>query len=253
MADETDPTAGVGPVFGAPEPITITAADDPAAPESLSAYDAETAKNVGEAVEDLDALELKWEGLHSQATAAKKAYELARDELVGYVRKRKADRGKPPYDLFADVPFVPGRSTVGEIPKGSNGWFPPDLWKLYPISRLTEYGLMPSDVDKLKDGTIKGRSEPFPIVTMGHLADFQNPAVRGFSASLTDIKGVGAAVAERVTNADTAFWAVWPTLEVDFAVEKGFKRPLTLDENCDETVAGDGQNGGADGDARQAG
>ncbi len=229
-------------------------------PEYLAAYDSETVREGNAQVSEIYELKSEWDILHEQAAAKKKAYEQARTAHFTYVRERMDMRGKKPNHLFAEAearetmekaaPAAKGKKKGSgaskELPtapeaKGS-GWFPDDLWKQFPIERLTDYGLKPGDVAALKDATNKKGGEAIPLVLMGDLTLFSTPMENGYTRRLTDIKGIGPAAVERIETANGEFFARWPQLAEAFAVEKGYRRPDPLADqgatsNADEPGA----------------
>lgn len=266
-----------------PKPI------DYKSPKFLAAYDAETAATGSKQVAEIDSYEREWKAAHEKASALKKQFESARSLHIQYVRERNEHRGKPPGHLFAsfeaqqtvekfghvpapgapaaDSPAKPLAETAAaaagpmSLPDGAkpSSWFPDDLWKKFPIDRLTGYGLTAADAEKFKAGENKQGRENFPIHTMGDLTAYQSPTASGFERRLSDIKGIGAATADRLEKACNGFWKDWPGLSEAFAVEMGYRRQLTDPEpKPAETPAADqGATGetrpGADGDNGSAG
>jgi hypothetical protein len=99
---------------------------------------------------------------------------------------------------------------------------PDDLWREHPISRWEKFGLKPKDVDSLAAGELKKEDARFPIMTVGDLSRFSAPSGSGWTRKLTDIKGIGPGGAERIHNAETAFWAWWQAGgDATFAAERG--------------------------------
>lgn len=106
-----------------------------------------------------------------------------------------------------------------------------ELWKQFPIDRLTDFGLTDSDVKKLHAGEVKRTGEVFPILTMGDLNRFvtPNPANPSYTRGYQDVKGLGPAGVDRVSEAETKFWASWNAgLRDKFATEKGHVQPATV-------------------------
>lgn len=258
---------------------------------ALASYDAETAKEAALQGRQLDAFKDEWDSLKEEAGAKAKEYKAAAVLHFKYLRDRAQGRGKPPQaDLFGDIPAgdaparafgqhlnsaakkkptkkKPAGGKAGSSP-GSEGsadqrrWVPADLWRQYPMERLTSYGMAAGDVEKLKAGEIKGRRQPFPIVTMGDLSEFQEPiAGATYTRKLTDISGIGLAAAERIETACAVFWSNWSggvgQFAESFAVEKGHKRPDGFaEEGLDDAgrksgrapVAGGKRHGDGDGE-----
>lgn len=114
---------------------------------------------------------------------------------------------------------------------------PEDLWRAYPIERWTRFGLTSKDVDKLAAGEIKKETGRSPIVTVGDLSNFSAPGANGWTRKLADIKGIGAAGADRISEAEARFWKEWRDGgEEQFARERGLIRG-------DATTAGVGSEG----------
>ncbi len=101
----------------------------------------------------------------------------------------------------------------------------PELWRVYPIERWTRFGLTEKDVEKLHSGEAKGGGG-HPIITVGDLNRFvtPNPANPSYARGYGDIKGIGAAGVDRISEAETAFWTWWKGEgEAEFALERAPK------------------------------
>lgn len=104
----------------------------------------------------------------------------------------------------------------------------PELWREYPIDRWTRFGLTSKDVEKLHSGEAKGGGG-HPIITVGDLNRFvtPNPANPSYARGYGDIKGIGAAGVDRISEAETKFWAWWKGEgEAAFALERAPKAEL---------------------------
>lgn len=132
----------------------------------------------------------------------------------------------------------------------------PELWRQYPIERWTEFGLTAKDVERLAAGEIKSGGS-HPIATVGDLNLFvtPNPSCPSYARGYKDIKGIGAAGCDRISDAETRFWAWWGNKgEPSFATERGLIRGAEVVAGTDgrDPLAGDdcGADGadGADGD-----
>lgn len=245
-------------------PAKRTRAPDYGSPSALAAFDAETAREAARQGKALDVLKDEWDAAKEDAGAKAKEYKAANILHFKYLRERAAGRGKPPAEvnLFETVPAgddarrgfaqhlngaakkkkggaaAPAKKKKGGAAAGDDGpasWVPKELWREWPLERLTSFGAQAGDVEKLKAGEIKGRRDPFPIVRMGDLSDFQEPpGSSGYFRKLTDISGIGPAAAERISNACTSFWDQWSggvsEFAQAFAVEKGHKRPDSFTE-----------------------
>ena len=114
---------------------------------------------------------------------------------------------------------------------------PEDLWKAYPIDRWARFGLAPKDIEKMAAGEIKKETGRSPITTVGDLSNFTAPSASGWTRKLADIKGVGPGGADRISDAETRFWAWWNDGgQEEFARERGLIRG-------DATTAGVGSEG----------
>lgn len=120
-----------------------------------------------------------------------------------------------------------------------------ELWKTFPIAGWTEYGLTESDVKKLHEGVVKRTNEVVPIVTVGDLNRFVTPnaANPSFTRGYQDIKGLGPAGVDRVSEAETKFWAAW---------ERGLKDQFAKEQGHGVPPATDGEGDDADGDRAEA-
>jgi hypothetical protein len=99
---------------------------------------------------------------------------------------------------------------------------PEELWREYPIERWTRFGLTAKDVEKLAAGEVKRESDRRPVRTVGDLSNFSAPTSGGYSRQYADIKGIGTAGADRLSDAETRFWQWWQCDGQDeFARERG--------------------------------
>ena len=125
-----------------------------------------------------------------------------------------------------------------------------ELWREFPLDRWTEFGLTDADVRKLAEGTVKRDNSTFPLRTVGDLNRFTTPpdGLPTFNRGYGDIKGIGAAGVDRISEAETRFWAAWNAgLKERFAQERGLTVEATSDGNA--TAAGPGSEVPGDGDA----
>lgn len=231
-------------------PVTKTGEIDYKSPEYLAAFDAETTRVSTEQMHRVYSLRERHEEAQATALRLKRELEDTRNGLFKYLKEREETRGKRPNHLFAayeaeqtieankpqpspgpeanasGAAAVNGQTPAAlPEPKGPANWFPDDLWKQYPIDRLTSWGLSPTDVEKLKAGATKSSREPFPVETMGDLARYSTPTDSGYTRRVADFKGFGPAGVERLEKAGIEFWQQWPSLAEAFAVEKGHRRP----------------------------
>lgn len=98
----------------------------------------------------------------------------------------------------------------------------PDLWREYPIERWEQFGVTPKDIEKLAAGEVKRESGRTPVVTVGDLSNFSTPTASGYTRGYADMKGIGAAGADRISAAEMAFWNWWGNGgDTEFARERG--------------------------------
>lgn len=228
-------------------------------PAALAAYDAETARLVTESRHAVETAETEYKDAKEVAADAKREFEAVRKKHFALLKDREEYRGRAPKPVQQTIPFdnpnppepqpggngkpkkgaarKAGQATAAQPPvghpsnpPGSTTWYPDTVWQQYPMDRLSAFGLKPSIVEKLREGTIKGK-DPFPILTVGDLNKFTEP-IPGttYTRKLTDIDGIGRQAAEQIENAMSAFWSDWPTLAEPFAIELGHTRPLSEPE-----------------------
>lgn len=117
------------------------------------------------------------------------------------------------------------KKETGSPGESPTAWPLAELWREFPIERLTINGLTEGDVEKLNAGEVK-QGSGFPIITLGDLQKFTSPYAHNpsYSRNLTDIRGIGAAAAERIQDANEKFWGWWNGGGAEeFAAEKGIK------------------------------
>lgn len=99
---------------------------------------------------------------------------------------------------------------------------PADIWRQYPLSRWERFGVTAKDLEKLAAGEIKRETGRRPLVTVGDLSDFSTPTASGYSRGYADVKGIGTAGGDRISEAELRFWAWWNGGgEAEFAAEMG--------------------------------
>jgi hypothetical protein len=142
-----------------------------------------------------------------------------------------------------------GRGVPAKAAEAADRWFPEDLWKRFPVSKMTVYGLSEKDAAILQSGDMKEGRSAFPMLTIGDVGRYTEPQANGFQRRLTDLKGFGPASLQRWEAAGEQFWAAWANgLETQFAQESGFKPhetaapPLKIHE---PDAAADLRGGGA--------
>jgi hypothetical protein len=216
----------------------------PDSPEELAKYDAESIQLINARAAHVGQLESEWEGLHASASAKKKQFELAQDELRSLIRERADQRGKPlQKDLFSEVGSGIGNAVLNDD----------ELWQQYPISfeRWKQFGLTESDCEKFNTGETKSHGV-IPINTMGDMSRYTtpNPNNPGFVRHLKDIKGIGEAAEERWFDASIKFWGWWGSGgREEYAKEIGYVDPKVNDE----TSTGPDAKNRSDGDIGQEG
>lgn len=115
-----------------------------------------------------------------------------------------------------------------EQPESATPAIPEDLWREYPLERWTRFGITDKDVAKLADGVVKRESGNRPLKTVGDLSNFTQPTSSGYTRQYADIKGIGPGGADRISDAETKFWAWWQGGgDAEFARERGLNAPVT--------------------------
>ncbi|AMV23444.1 hypothetical protein VT84_03475 [Gemmata sp. SH-PL17] len=145
-----------------------------------------------------------------------------------------------PYGLaLGDVATI--RMAIADLQDAEKGAKPQvdvteSLWREYPIVRWNRFGISAKDIEKLEAGGVKRESQPMPIRTVGDLSNFSTPTANGYSRKYADIKGIGEAGADRISEAEMRFWSWWNAGgDKEFARERGLIRG-------DETTAGTGSD-----------
>ncbi|MFO0937854.1 MAG: hypothetical protein U0798_15225 [Gemmataceae bacterium] len=216
---------------------TEVKATDYTSKDALSAYDFETQREATDRELDAERAKDDWLIKKARAADAKRNFEHAQEELNTYIRERAQRRGKPPkQDLFAeansqaakDERDVANAAVTNGVGSTVEEWPPTDLWKQYPIARLSEYGLTAKDIEHIESGEVKKGTGIGPLLTMGALSKFTE-AIPGtnYNRGYQDLKGIGQAGVDRISNAETAFWAAWRKgVGERFAAEKGLVKPV---------------------------
>lgn len=200
--------------------------------ERLREYDASTLAKINEMTKAAGEREYEWEQLHKRASAAKKQFELATEQLMAYIRVRQEDR--TPNDLFSKKPDDADTKPAGQVPE--------DLWKQYPLTfeNFGRFGLTEKDIERLNSGDTKNHGT-HPIQTVGDMTRFITPneSNPSYARTLTYFKGFGEKGVERWQEAESQFWAWWNNGgDVEFAREKGL---LVQAENQPEYAPADAQ------------
>jgi hypothetical protein len=195
-------------------------------------YDAETSRLVFQRERVVSSLEAIWTNKHSAASAAKKDFEEARDELRSFIREREVDKSQP--TLFGPHPKSASQlDAVATV-------IPGDLWQQYPLTaeRWERFGLTSKDVEKLNSGETKHHGT-HPMLLLGDVTRFitPDPSNPSYSRTLKDVKGMGDSAYDRWTEAETRFWAWWQGGgELEFAREKGVAVDETLEGTANQSA-----------------
>lgn len=102
-----------------------------------------------------------------------------------------------------------GGAAVGAAGKGSPG--DADMWRVFPLASWDRFGLTAGDLSAFKAGVLKAGGRVSPILTIGDLNQFitPDPSTPAYTRQLADIKGIGAAAVDRISEAESRFWAWW--------------------------------------------
>lgn len=194
--------------------------------DPLMVYDQETVNIIVDQQVKVDELLEDYEAKNQEAREAKKKHEAAVEQLQELIRERKKNRGKPVqktlFDVLPPPPPIEGVKADAEPTELEKRLA--DLWREYPLERFTRFGMTETDIQKLADGQRKGGFDPFPIRTVGQMADYTANAhgTPGHQNHLADFKGVGPGVATRIENANLEFWAWWNARGLnEYATERG--------------------------------
>ncbi len=221
-------------------------------PESLAAYDHDTVKLVNEQDKEIDELHASYTASKEETKERKMAWEAKRDTLQRVIKERKANRGKPVQktllDHAAPVAEEPGPAdTIAAAPVQVPSALD-ELWREYPLARLTAYGMTEKDVEILASGERKGGLGTILVRTMGELANY-SAGDGGVPRHISDFKGLGASGATRIDAAIENFWGWWNGGGLaEFAAERGI--PSAVDPN--QPGAGSG-TAGAGGEGNEPG
>lgn len=191
----------------------------------LADYDQETVKLICDQQTKVDELLADFESKNTEAREAKKKHEAAVEQLQELVRERAKSRGKPVQrTLFDIIPTV--APPIEGVKAGEPGTEDvlASLWREYPMDRMTRFGMTETDIQKLADGQRKGGHDPFPIKTVGQMADYTSNAhgTAGYENRIADFKGVGPGAATRIEDGLEQFWKWWNNTGCqEYATERG--------------------------------
>jgi hypothetical protein len=210
------PVGGAGPdvTGGAPEPA-------PDAANALKAYDDETLDLIDQAERLARETEREWDEKHTEASAAKKKFEKAVEDMRQLVRDRRDGRGKPKSaklypdpdhvepddegedgDLYDDADqHCDDSAAFPAVPAAAEG----DGWKSVPLASLN---IAKGVLKRLAEPVHKQTGKRTPITTLGELAAFNGfPDGPGWEVELLKLEGIGKGKADQVREAVGAFFA----------------------------------------------
>lgn len=189
----------------------------------LADYDQATVELICDLQVKVDEQLADYEGKNTEAREAKKKHEASVEQLQELIRERRTNRGKPVQrTLFDLIPATP--PPVEGVQANATPDKLADLWREYPMERMTRFGMTETDIQKLADGQRKGGFDPFPLRTMGQMADYSANAhgTPGHENRIADFKGVGPGAGCRIEDAGVKFWAWWNAGGMqEYATERG--------------------------------
>jgi hypothetical protein len=192
-------------------------------PEELAEYDANSRTLIDQAEIAVSESEANYLAAKETASEAKKELEADEGRLRKLIRERRDQRGRKPDPTLLDHAGKSEADTDTALEAPGDG-IPEDLYKQYSIAEWTKFGLTEKDVEKLSAGDLKSGGTA-PIRTIGDLQTFSqpNPDQPTYTRNYTDIKGIGQAGADRISEAETNFWGWWQKGgKEEFAKEKGY-------------------------------
>lgn len=225
-------------------------------PEYLAAYDRETEGEKERLLSAEDEIEDRLATLKTEVAEENAALKAARKRTKDYRRERRENKGKrlPARQLTIESALPPdARPAANADPGAEPVNFPldvevaqkkffDDLSQKFPIGRWKEFGATDADIKRLHAGEMKDGG-PCPIVTVGDLRRFVNPYPEnpGFSRGYGDIKGLGRAATDRISDAELKFWAWWQGKGgAEYARELGLTPPQPTEKaDVQEQRAGD--------------
>ncbi len=111
-----------------------------------------------------------------------------------------------------------------------------NLWRDYPLERWKQYDLPAGVIAALAEANVG---------TVGQLSDYTKPNANGFAQQLVDVKGIGKAKVDKISEAEVLFWADWAKkLQAEFAREKGIvtdgnETPAQVEPATEPAAGGD--------------
>lgn len=231
-------------------------------PEALALYDRETVTLIQLANDEAKELHEIYEERKKEAKEAKEEWDTAAKRISKLIDERRAGRGKPKQGTLFDEH---GNTRAEAEVKASTHWAAQDdirspdevlaggqggegpaddeAWTAVPLSDLVEHdGLPEKVVDILASPEHKERGPMSPITTMGELATYTSPEPNGWVKKLTDIKGLGPAKEEAISEATGKFWARWNAKRAADA-----NRPSAAGARAEAPVDGAGNGDGRPG------
>jgi hypothetical protein len=189
--------------------------------DPLDAYDRETVDLIDQAERLAREAEREWEEKHTDASAAKKKFEKAVEDMRQLVRDRRDMRGKPkPVKLYPDPDQGEGAGESDDefddadqhcddsapypaVPAAAED----GSWESVPLASLN---LAKGVLKRLAEPEHKTGGKLSSITTLGELAKFIGdgfPERVGWYEGLFELKGIGEGKAESVRDAVAAFFA----------------------------------------------
>lgn len=214
----------------------------------LAAYDALSVRLITEKQVEVDAAHKEFEEINNEAKALKTKHSGLVESLQALIRERTTGRGKPVQKTLLDVAAeAQAEAAAATEPVAEGGPDPlENLWREFPIDRLTIHGLTPKDVERLAAGERKNGGETRPILTMGQMADYTANVggSPGYEQRLSDFKGIGPGGLTRICDAEQLFWRFWNNGgREEFAREMGH---LTYEAVTDDGSGPAGEGGDGD-------
>lgn len=190
VADASDDSTGAEPSADGDAVVTPSTPDPENADPSYLPYHVQEYINQTRELESrASSIAVEVESLKDDLKSAKQRYDDAVDELRDLIRRGPDAQARLPFPED-DGPRELGHVTITKPLTTNTSTEPDESWKPTPIVELES---LPQPIkDKLLDAGIS---------TVGELADYTSQGNQ-----LTDIKGIGAAKAEKIEAAMEKFW-----------------------------------------------
>lgn len=170
-------------------------------------------RQIQDAQQQVDDQEDKISGLKEDLKDENKELESRQLRLANLIRQSREGHGAP--TLF-DQPPQEQTASNGE----TSGNPLDELWRRFPLERWPAVAGLPMHIVGKLAAHEKG------ILTVGDLADYQKPLANDYVRKLTDIEKIGKGAAEKIEEANDAFWAWWKAGgEKEFTEEIQAKAP----------------------------